>query len=191
MKRLLVAVCLLSMVGVASTQAQNYIGIFADEPATICYADWPSGGSVDIYFAAIIDPVEINGVAGAEFRVEGLPEGGPPNLFVTPDWYGLVISDSGLGYALSIALDEAGAGPVVPLGTINYFVNGPIVIGDNEVMSVEPTLDFGKLQIADIDYTEIPVSGGMFTWNCTDPPSCGCIDTPTATTSWSSIKSIY
>ena len=193
MKKLMVALMLLSLAAVANAQYNmNFIGISADPDLTVCYAGWEAGASVDVYFLVYIDPAEINGVSGAEFRVDSLPIAEAPNVFVTDSWGGLTIGD--LGYGFSIALDFPGAGPIVELGMRNYFIlTDTGDVGMDHHMRVMETLDSGNLIITDFNFNEIDRDGGMFTWNCSNPNAGGCIDVPVsvAPASWGSIKSLY
>jgi len=188
MKKLMAALFILALAGVANAQYNtNFIGISSDEALTVCYGDLPlGGGALTTYYSVYL--ADINGCTGAEFRVDHLPS--DPMLFETRTWHGLTIGD--LGYGFSIALNVPGAGPIVPLGNIAYF-NFNFEFGPDWLMTIMETLDSGNLMITDLDYVEIPVEGGTFTFNCGDPLFCICIDEGTATedASWGQIKNLY
>jgi hypothetical protein len=192
MRRLLIATLLVFLAGTAGAQYEtSFIGIAADPAHDTCYADWPLGSAVDLFFNVYILP-EIDGVTGAEFSVLNLPVVEQPDVFITESWFGLVIGNLIDGF--SIALDEPAAGPLVALGTINYFVMTDTgAVGPDHFMEVVEALDSGKRIITDLTFQEINVDGGFFTFNCSDPALCDCVDdtVANAAASWGSIKALY
>lgn len=189
MKRLMATLFILALAGVASAQYEtSFIGIAADEAHTICYGDIGVYVPFTTYYNVYIMD-DINGVTGAEFAVGNLPPVSP-NIVVIPTWYGLVIGDLGVG--ISIALTTPGIGPLVPLGNVQYIQFVAEIPADHQLAVIE-TLDSGNRIITDLDNVEIDVAGGFFTFNCSDPLHCVCVEEGTATedASWGAVKALY
>lgn len=187
MKKLLLVLALLAL-SVNSALAISAIGLYADEAATACDAAFSTPYTyVDVYVLALMDPVEIPSISGAQFKVTGLPDGvaGIQTLtWNTP----LVIGDN-LGVDIALAFDPPLEAPMATMGTIQYFILS--ALGNDHLMVVAPA--DSQTEILLVDYataTEIGVAGGCFTYNCT--AGCdNCCATPIEDKDWSSIKALY
>ncbi len=151
----------------------NYIGMFADEGADLCYGDIDLYVTFTTYVYAIIAP-EIFGITAAEFRIDNLPEPGPGGL-VTQNWAPpLVIGDPWWGIA--IAFTEPQPGPLVLLGTLDFFMIDESWIGEDYWTGVSHSNESGLLVIVDDDFVTHDAMGMQFTFNCTNPSACDCIE---------------
>jgi hypothetical protein len=90
----------------------------------------------------------------------------------------------------SIAFTGCQEGPVVLLGTLNFFVINPQGWpAPNSVWCIVPTNDSGNLAVVDCDYVTVPADGWCFIANCTDG-ACDC-GVATEDTSWGAVKALY
>lgn len=154
----------------------NHIGLYLDDAATECVAtlDGP-GQSVVVRVLAVLPDFTSDGITAAEFRIDNLPapEGGASwqVAWNTP----LVIGDVESGIALAFSGPPL-AGPIVELGQLTFTnIDVEDWLGPDHRLSVEPSADGGVLVVVDEHYDTLPVAGGLFTFNCSDPGACNCL----------------
>lgn len=166
----------------------DMIGLYADEYAETCSADFGAMASTRLYVIATLD--DIDAIISAEFRIEGLPpsSGG----IITKTWSSLLtIGDLDDNFA--IAFSEAQSGSYVVLGTLDFLPFTDTWFGQDHELRIEP----GSLNpqdevvLVDSGAETIGVRGGRFTANCGDPSGCGCGPGGVADAHWSGVKQNY
>ncbi|MCP4546202.1 MAG: hypothetical protein GY835_07025 [bacterium] len=193
MKKLMVALLILVAFGnIAMAQETDmYIGIFADDAYTHCYADVEAFAPVTIYLAAFLDE-EVPGITAAEFGVDNWQGTIAGTSMVTMAWNtDLVIGT--VEYGVALAFSTPIPGPFAFLGTATVLSMDAAWLADETLMTVVPATDSGMLQVVDGDFAPHDVNGGTFTYNCVNPAMCSCFDEFIAAdaTNWSSLKALY
>ena len=186
MKKLMIALLLLT-VAVAASADGEFIGMSFDDQYTVCYGD--AAGMVDVHFYAYLG-ADINAITAAEFRVENYPE--VAGAMAVPAWN----TDLAIGspdWGIALAFSPPVAGPYAYLGMITFIVMDPAYFGVDYLMEIMATNDSEVLIVVDENFVTIPVDGGLFTFNCSDPVLCPCYDAGTATldANWGSVKALY
>ncbi len=166
---------LLLLVAAPAAAQDTYIGLFTDPSATECDAPYGGvGATLSVEVVAIVPGV--SAVSAVEFRVGNLPPNADGGIVSTSWNTALVIGD--LENGISLAFSPMLPGPVVHLGTINFYDYSGTWVGDDHMTSVLETLDSGNLVVVDDEFNTFPVLGGQFTFNCTDPDGCNCLPGP-------------
>ena len=190
MKKSVIAVFALALMLAASgASAANTIGLFGDVDATQCSKNFGLYVGTDVYVVAILDMLDTTGITAAEFLIDGVgPTAGMAivsMIWASPLTIGNVLGVDGF----SIAFTACQPGPIVLLGTINFFVINPAWPAANSVWCVVRTNDSGNLALVDCDYVTVPADGWCFIANCTDG-TCDC-GVATEDTSWGAVKALY
>ncbi|MCP4546205.1 MAG: hypothetical protein GY835_07040 [bacterium] len=192
MKKLMVALLILvAFSNIAMAQTDMYIGVFADDAYTTCYADVEAFAPVTIYLAAFLGE-EVPGITAAEFSVDNWQGTIAGTSMVTMTWNtDLVIGT--VEYGVALAFSTPIPGPFAFLGTATVLSMDAAWLADETLMTVVPATDSGMLQVVDGDFAPHDVMGGTFTYNCVDIAVCVCYEDGTASdaTNWSSIKALY
>ena len=175
MRNILPLISLLCLFASAPAAAQDdYIGLFTDTGATDCDVAFGGiGQSVTVEVVAVVPG--ISGVTAVEFSVANLPVNGTGGILQATWNSPLVIGDVYTG--ISIAFPETQAGPLVHIGTLTFFDISGTWVGDDHLLTVQESA-VGRLVVVNDDYAEVPVGGGRFTFNCTDPGGCDCLAEP-------------
>ncbi len=188
MKRLVITLLLLAAMS-SIAAAESYIGMFDDVQATICYGDTEVYVTKSVHFIAYLDP-EIPAITAAEFSVPNLPESGALGI-VTASWNTTLVIGN-LDYGIALAFSDPVPGPLAALGTVDFFPIDAAWIGADYLMEVLAAQDSGNLVVVDDGFVTIPVLGGNYTFNCSNPDECDCVDSvPVSPTSWSAVKALY
>jgi hypothetical protein len=142
-----------------------------------------------MHVVAVLDDLE--GITAAEFLIDAPAFIPNVDVIVTPVWNSpLTIGDAFGDEGFSIAFSECQPGPVVPLGSISFFVINGAWPGANAYFCVVQTNDSQQLVLVDCDFLTVPAQGWCFVANC-DLPDCSCGAVPTEDASWGAIKALY
>lgn len=190
MKKSVIAVFALGLMLLASgASAANTIGLFGDVDATQCSKTFGLYQYNDVFVVAILDMIDTTGITAAEFLISGV-DATPADAITSVAWNSpLTIGDALGPDGFSIAFTECTPGPIVPLGTLTFFVLNGAWPAPNSVWCVVPTNDSNSLAVVDCNYVTIPADGWCFIANCTDGP-CDC-GVATEDTSWGAVKALY
>ncbi len=158
----------------------NHIGLYLDQEAQVCQA--PLEGAGQIIYARILAVVPDladagEGITACEFRLDNLPVNhGDVDGIWTVEWTTeLVIGEPVDGVAL--AWTEPQPGPVIELGLMTFYsMDNTDWVGADHVVLAKEALFGGTLGVVDQDNNFIPVGGGEFTFNCSDPEGCVCFE---------------
>jgi hypothetical protein len=192
MKKSVIAVLALGLMLFASGASANLIGLFADEAATACAADFPVYAYTNVYVTVML--TDIPAITAAEFRIDGIVQPNPL-VVITPTWNSPLTIGSVFGDGFSIAFTTAQNGPIVPLGTIQFFPINEAWQAPDTMWCIVETLDSQLLAVVDDEFNTIPVDGWCFVADCMvggPHGNCECLDTiATEETSWGAVKSLY
>ncbi|MCB1163163.1 MAG: hypothetical protein R3C71_03325 [Candidatus Krumholzibacteriia bacterium] len=189
MKKLLMAFVVLTLAtGVAT--ADTYIGMYAAPTATECYAGTSVYTATTVYFTAWVDTDWSGEISAAEFYVENFPEAAGMGV-ITENWNtDLVIGV--ISYGIALAFNPPLSGPLAALGSVDFFTTDANWIPADYSMYVRPSRASNGLLLVDTDGIEYQVGGGMFTFNCSNPTNCDCLEgVATDDANWSSVKALY
>lgn len=188
MKKLMVALLALALMS-SVAGAESWIGMFADDAATICDAEIGPGVPVDAFLYAVIDPSDFpNGITAAEFRLDNYPEAGADGMI--SESFSSPVNIGTLGWDFSIAWSSPQAPGNVHIGTLTFIAFTGNWIGADHLITVVEGNDCECLVVVDENYIQHDVGGGMFTFNCTG--DCICYDgTASEETSWGAVKALF
>lgn len=162
----------LAGLGVPAGPGGDHLGLYADAAGTICHGDLAPGQPLVLRVIVVAPVFAEHDIAGASFRVAGLPAGGGGT--VAGDWPGATASgDPATG--LTVTLDSPRPGPVVELGTLTLTADAPDWMGPDHVLAPAGDGDAGPA-ILDGAGNTWEIWADRFTVNCTDPAACACID---------------
>jgi len=140
-----------------------FLGIFADDLATICELDQQQYVTATAKVSVLL-PSWLPAITAAEFRIENLPVSGGEGL-VTERWNTvLVIGEPADGIAL--AFNPPLPGPIAHLGELDFFEIAPDWIGVDHMMEIAASNSSGHLVVVGTDYVEYWCYPGHFTFNC-------------------------
>jgi hypothetical protein len=170
-------------------QGAATIGCYDDPNYTLCYGDIEQYVAKTVYVALWLPP-EIYSIRSCKFRIDNLPLTGPEGIrtdYWTSDF---AIGDPSSGISLHWGSPQVGVW--VLLGEMEFFMIQETWIGEDHVMT--PV----GLPVAGQDFYIMFESESIeYTFNCTDPWECLCIEGYSrdgllaSETSWGSIKSLY
>ncbi len=176
----------LMLLPVAAFASRDMIGLYSDEMASNCAVDLPVYSQVDVYVIATLS--SIDGLISAEFKLDNYPSGG----IITPFWN----SPLTIGYLdddFAIAFGDPQTGSTVILGRLEFMSINQGWPGSDYVVKVAggSLAPLDEPIIVDSDGETIGVSGGRFTFNCTNDTYCTCGDGSTADQNISALKHHY
>ncbi len=196
MKKVLLVLLLLAfMAPSAHAQGGSYLGMYADESGTTCDADANAYAYAYIYFKATLDAAFFPNLSAVQFSISNWPEASS-DLLITPTWDSPLVINDGIGVGVSIAFPlPYPEGPVVNIGSIQFFVLDEGAIGENVEMTFVPGEIAGApapvVMVDGTDFTTYDVPGNFFTWNCSGGCECVIPSTAVEDANWSSIKALY
>jgi hypothetical protein len=189
MRKLLMSLLVLALSsGVAI--ADSYIGLFAVPHATHCYGTTAEYTTTTVHVVAWLDDDWSGSVSACEFYIDNFPEAGAQGL-VTTDWNTPLVIGY-VNYGIALAFNPPLPGPLAYLGSIDFFTIDPDWIPADYVMAVRPSRQSDTLALVDTQGETMTVTGGQYTFNCSNPNACDCLESvATAETSYSSVKALY
>lgn len=189
MRKLLTSLLVLALAsGVAV--ADSYIGLFADGQATHCYADTEAYTTTTVHVIAWLDQDWTGQISACEFYVDNYPLEGAEGI-ATPVWSTPLVIGY-VNYGIALAFPNPLSGPLAYLGRIDFYCIDPAWLADNYVLAVRPSRQSDTLALVNTLGETIAVTGGQFTFNCTNPASCDCLESvATADMSISNVKALY
>ncbi len=189
MRKLLTSLLVLALAsGVAA--ADSYIGLFAVPHATYCYGNTEQYTTTTVHVVAWLDNDWSGSVSACEFYIDNFPVAGAEGA-ITTNWNTpLVIGQ--VSYGIALAFNPPLPGPLAYLGSIEFFALDPNWIPANYVMAVRPSRQSDTLALVDTQGQTMAVAGGQYTFNCSNPSTCDCLESvATDATSFSSVKALY
>jgi len=189
MRKLLTSLLVLALSsGVAI--ADTYIGLFAVPHATHCYGNTEQYTTTTVHVVAWLDSDWTGTVTACEFYIDNFPVAGDQGV-ITADWNTPLVIGS-VGYGIAMAFNPPLPGPLAYLGSIDFFTIDPAWIPADYVMAIRPSRQSGTLGLVN-DQTELMiVPGGQYTFNCSNPNACDCLESvATEESSFSSVKALY
>ncbi len=192
MRKVLLTLALMSFATVGL--ADPVIGIFTDEAMNSCDAPVIPYAPTTVFVVAYwqAGPLD-DGITAAEFKLNGLPEndGYPLGQVTINHTTDLVIGDVWHDYSAAWSTPQgAGAGQFT-ICTIEMLAFDGAWVGADTEVTVSNGDDCECLVLVDSFFDVHTAIGGLFTFNCSQPP-CECFP-PVATesTSWSNVKSLF
>jgi len=166
------------------------IGLYQDDMGMDCDADFPLYISTRVTVLALLSP-DINAITAAEFLILGV-DTTPADVLISPMWSSVLVIGDALGdVGFAIAWSTPQPGPIVQIGTIDFFVLNEDWPGQDVLWCVGKTNDSNKRIVVDENFVEHDIGGCCFTANCSDM-YCDCLpSTPVYEASWSDIRSLY
>jgi hypothetical protein len=171
--------------------AESYISLFADEQGTRCHTDLILGQPLILHVIAVLDE-PITALTAAEFRIRNWPtETGPTSGYILETWNtDLTMGD--IEWGKSLAFDSPLPGPLAHLGTIQIMANSNDWLGADYEFIVSFSYVAENLVIIDENFETFEVAGGTFTFNCSTPGQCECLESVAVQkVSWGSLKALY
>ncbi|MBM4118712.1 hypothetical protein FJ251_13450 [bacterium] len=189
MRKLLTSLLVLALTGGVAV-ADTYIGLFADGQASHCYAPTAAYTTTRVHVIAWLDASWVGQISACEFYVENYPLDGPGGI-VTPVWSTPLVIGY-VNYGIALAFPNPLNGPLAYLGRMDFYCIDPAWLGDNYALAVRPSRQSDTLALVNTLGETIPVAGGQFTFNCTNPSACDCLESvATADMSISNVKALY
>jgi hypothetical protein len=192
MKKLLTLIALIALIALTAgvAGADTYIGLFGQPHAVDCFSDTGAFTTTTVHVVVWVD-VDFSGqISAVEFFIDNLPETSASGI-VTENW-NTPLKIGYLGYGIALAFADPLQGPLAYVGSIDFYTVDPAWIPADYVMAVRPSRSSSTLAIVDQDGIAFPVEGGQFTFNCSDPGACDCLETVAVDdASWSSVKALY
>ncbi len=171
--------------------ANGTIGVYFDPAGTQCSGTIPAGGVGKVYVVAKVAGATASGIAGAEFRFEGMPRAW--EAYSVPDPQILAIGDpfaNGVAMGFVCRVAEAQA---VHLYTVVVFAHEDVSDVRFEILMRSPPLSVPCPMLLACDepaFTKYCVESVPCFVNARAPTPC---DAPTAVeaASWSTVKALY
>jgi hypothetical protein len=189
MKKLLMAFVILTLAtGIAA--ADTYIGMFASPFATECYAGTSEYTTTTVYFIGWLDTDWSGQISAAEFYVENWPD--PAGMGVITENWNTDLVIGYVDYGIALAFSDPLQGPLAVLGSVDFFTTDANWFPADYTMAVRPSRASENLLLVDDEFNEHVVGGGVFTFNCSNPQNCDCLEgVATEDASWSGVKALY
>jgi hypothetical protein len=189
MRKLLMSLLVLALTSGVAT-ANSYIGLFAVPGATHCYASTAEYTTTTVHVIAWLDEDWSGLMSACEFYIENFPEDGSQGVISTSWSTPLVIGY--VNYGIALAFNPPLTGPLAYLGSIDFYAVDPAWIPADYTMAVRPSRQSDNLVIVDTLGQMMTVAGGQFTFNCSNPNACDCLEAVAiGETSFSSVKALY
>lgn len=189
MRKMLMAFIILSL-SAGFALADTYIGMFAEPHAINCYGNTSAYATTTVHYVVWVDVDFTGQISAAEFYIDNYPESGTLGI-VTENW-ATPLKIGTAGYGIALAFPDPLQGPLAYLGSVDFFPTDPAWLPADYTMVIRPSRSSDTLAIVDELGIVFPVGGGQFTFNCSTPGSCDCLETVAVDeTSWSSVKSLY
>jgi hypothetical protein len=173
MRKLLTTLLVLTLTsGVAL--ADSYIGLFAVPHATHCYADTEAFTTTTVHVVAWLDDDWSGLMSACEFYIDNFPVAGAQGV-ISQTWSTPLVIGY-VNYGIALAFNPALPGPLAYIGSIDFFTIDPAWIPADYTMAVRPSRQSDTLALVDTYGEVMNVSGGQFTFNCTNPLACDCLE---------------